>query len=632
MEIKVLAGVLVLTVLVICRMFSYVRPSIIMQTLEIVAYAICAFILLYSKFTRVKVIKIKPKSEKIFMNHEICEENEPRRVVKSSSPRKIEKQEITQHSKQEELKNFKVFPEYDPIRVPSLINGFSSEMGHKDMSKYSEKYRELKSELTNQFESIDYVTKAEYNGLAEYLKNSMRYDSSIEERLPVQNNIVESYNSIIEGITQELNKRIAEEEEFKLAEKLQIEEAEKLKAEEENRIMAQKQQIYGEKMKIEEEKQKIAKERQIHEEKMQKDQQEKAPAKILSVSEPLDNPKPAAQVPPVQIKPEEKPENAKQASIPLIPPKQSQPEPIKPVSNNSQIPAKSLSIYSQEREVPFITPESPTYRDRMEKLIAGYDSSRLKAEKNCPSNIRDDINATVNQITSSRTDIEHLNRRIEIAINVLKELNSEQREDALYLLCERVTSAVQDKCDSIVYGPEYTLNFIDFILTIGKTYHEIRKNFFLSIINRRKILVPIYGTADPERIMKRVLLNDLNEGFNNDMCVAEMNLSRSYGILLASFYTHKESPCNVGDCWRWLSFFLNIPEEYIDRNYIPTLEGFLKVSGPFMKQYYSSQFSKIASLLSDAYLPMVKQRFSVRYQHKTFIAQLQKVINELLNN
>lgn len=277
------------------------------------------------------------------------------------------------------------------------------------------------------------------------------------------------------------------------------------------------------------------------------------------------------------------------------------------------------------REIPIIDPQNQNYQMEMQQLISDYKITCESSKNLLDQNIFGELNSVSNQIDAHRDNTNHIEKAINYSINFLARIPQDKIDLVLVQLCEKLVNRNKDMGSDIESGPLFALNLCDLMFRIAKTYPSIHKILFLSIVSKPKIMIPLFGMLTPAQIIDRVnLINTTSVQYAN-----QMDECRSFGILLATYYTHSDSQCNIQDCWRWLSYVLNIPEEYIDRHYVSTIEGFLKVSGPYMRDKYKKQYAKIVDFLRSHYLDMIKQKFRVKSEHIAFITQLDFVIKKL---
>ncbi|CAG9315769.1 unnamed protein product [Blepharisma stoltei] len=279
----------------------------------------------------------------------------------------------------------------------------------------------------------------------------------------------------------------------------------------------------------------------------------------------------------------------------------------------------------QNRDIPPINPTDERFKQYINAQIIEYNKKVEEGKRKLPRDLLDELNCLTNQMDTHRGDQESLKNRINAALSLLNRISADSQEFTLITLSEKLIARNKDIGADIDSGPLFTLNVTDFIFSLAQQYPSLHRNFYYAIVSKLKIMIPTYGSWTTQDILSRSQLKDVTA----DQYSVAMDTSRAFGILLGTYFTHPASHCNIQDCWRWLSFVLNIPFEYIDRSYMATLEGFLKVTGPFMKEKYGKQYAKIVKLLQNEFLTAIKNKFSFKEEHKAFITQLDSVLRKL---
>lgn len=301
-------------------------------------------------------------------------------------------------------------------------------------------------------------------------------------------------------------------------------------------------------------------------------------------------------------------------------------------TQQEEIKAKPKIPGSRTRII--IEPYSEDYQNTISEKIKLYKEKLEESNKKIESNLKVDLKAIVSQITSDLDDKAHLNDRINAALNLLKGLTGDNLTHAIYIICEEVVQRGQDQCDSIDVGPNFAINFTNFILTIAKSYHFIHEIYFIAVIKIKYSYFPKVLIEDKDSIGARNELKDIGpQGrlgeLEKERLVRQMDRARAYAFLLGSLFASKESNFNEGDIWRWISFVSNITDEYIDRSHLSIMFGFLKTTGPRLRESYKAQYTKLVELLKGPYLENLNKKFGKNPYLKAYITQLREVMTKL---
>ena len=305
---------------------------------------------------------------------------------------------------------------------------------------------------------------------------------------------------------------------------------------------------------------------------------------------------------------------------------------------------KQLSTLSEQiKEQPkipgartriIIEPAAEEYQKTITEKVKIYNEKLEESKKSINRDIKVELESIVSQVTSDLQDTEHLNNRINAALEILRKLDTNTLTQAVYILCEAVVQRGQTQSDSIDVGPNFAMNFTSFILKIARSYPAIHEIYFLAVIRIKSIFFPVIVPDEIQKTIERTSLKDFNpEGRlderDKERFTLQMDRARAYAFLLGSLFASKESKFNEGDIWRWLAFVLNLPVEHIDRSHLSILLGFLKTTGGRLRESYGTQFTKLVTFLKGDYLENLVKKFGSNPYLKAYITQLREVIKHL---
>ena len=223
----------------------------------------------------------------------------------------------------------------------------------------------------------------------------------------------------------------------------------------------------------------------------------------------------------------------------------------------SQLSAHEQEVISQPKNPGsrvriIIEPSQDEYKRTIVEKIKIYKEKLEESRKLIDKDLKIELESITSQITSDLSDIEHLNNRINAALEILRKLDNERLNHAIYILCEAVVQRGQSQSDSIDAGPNFALNFTNYIMNIAKSYPAIHEIYFLAVIKVKHIYYPMIMNDEAQLIEKRAALKDyspdgrLAEG-DKDKFTGQMDRARAFAFMLGSLFASKESKFNEGD-------------------------------------------------------------------------------------
>ena len=199
-----------------------------------------------------------------------------------------------------------------------------------------------------------------------------------------------------------------------------------------------------------------------------------------------------------------------------------------------------------------IDPRLSEFQKILSEKIEIFKQKLEESKKNIQNDLKIELRAIISQITSDLTDTEHLNQRIIAILSHMRSLDNQKLEYSIYIICEEVVQRGQDQGDSIDVGPNFALNFTNFIMTLAKSYPQIHEIYFIAVIKIKYSYFPRIVNEEIESIKKRTELKDINKDgrlqeHEKERFTQQMDRARAYAFLLGSLFACKESKFNEGD-------------------------------------------------------------------------------------